>query len=48
MLFNSLGFLFGFLPIAYLVFWHLRTKQQRYIWLTVAGYVFYSFWNYKF
>jgi alginate O-acetyltransferase complex protein AlgI len=48
MLFNSLGFLFGFLPIAYLVFWYLRTKQQRYIWLTVAGYVFYSFWNYKF
>jgi alginate O-acetyltransferase complex protein AlgI len=48
MLFNSLGFLFGFLPIAYFVFWYLRTRQQRYVCLTVAGYVFYSFWNYKF
>jgi alginate O-acetyltransferase complex protein AlgI len=48
MLFNSLGFLFVFLPIAYVVFWRLTTRQQRYIWLTIAGYVFYSFWNYKF
>jgi alginate O-acetyltransferase complex protein AlgI len=48
MLFNSLGFLFGFLPITYLVFWHLTGKLPRYIWLTITGYVFYSFWNYKF
>ncbi|HEY9716846.1 MAG TPA: MBOAT family O-acyltransferase [Trichormus sp.] len=48
MLFNSTKFLFFFLPVAYLVFWCLRTKQQRYIWLTITGYVFYSAWNYKF
>ncbi len=48
MLFNSLKFLFLFLPIVYFVFWRLRTKDQRYVWLTIAGYVFYGSWNYKF
>lgn len=48
MLFNSLPFLYFFLPITYLVFSKLATKQQRYIWLTLSGYIFYSFWNYKF
>jgi alginate O-acetyltransferase complex protein AlgI len=48
MLFNSLTFLFLFLPVAYLGFWKLRTKDQRYVWLTFAGYVFYASWNYKF
>ena len=48
MLFNSEIFLFIFLPIAYLVFWGLRVKRQRYIWLTVTGYVFYAAWNWKF
>src|SRR5207253_8440409 len=47
-LFNSLTFLFVFLPITYLVFWQLTTKTRRYVWLAVTGYVFYSFWNYKF
>src|SRR5262245_31982220 len=48
MLFNSLVFLFAFLPVAYFVFWRLRGSLPRYVWLTVTGYVFYSFWNYKF
>jgi alginate O-acetyltransferase complex protein AlgI len=48
MLFNSLVFLFLFLPIVYFGFWRLRTKKQRYIWLTIASYVFYGTWNYKF
>ncbi len=48
MLFNSLRFLFFFLPIVYFVYWRLRSKQQRYVWLTIAGYVFYGSWNYKF
>ncbi|HEV7967098.1 MAG TPA: MBOAT family O-acyltransferase [Candidatus Acidoferrales bacterium] len=48
MLFNSLLFIFGFLPITYLVYWRLKTKNQRYLWLTIAGYVFYGTWNYKF
>src|SRR5262245_65222004 len=48
MLFNSLTFLYLFLPVTYLVFWRLKTKGQRHVWLAVTGYVFYSFWNYKF
>ena len=45
MLFNSVVFLFGFLPIAYIVFWALRTAEARYRWLAVTGYVFYGYWN---
>ena len=48
MLFNSLGFLYVFLPVTYLVFWHLTGKTSRYLCLAISGYVFYSFWNYKF
>ncbi|HEY2149323.1 MAG TPA: MBOAT family O-acyltransferase, partial [Vicinamibacterales bacterium] len=48
MLFNSLPFLYAFLPLTYLVFWRLRTRSQRYLWLAATGYVFYAFWNYKF
>lgn len=48
MLFNSLTFLYLFLPITYFIFWRLRTKTQRYVWLSITGYVFYSFWNPKF
>lgn len=45
MLFNSSIFLFVFLPIVYLVFWHLTSKRARYIWLAGTGYVFYGYWN---
>ena len=48
MLFNSLQFLYVFFPVTYFVFLKLTSKKQRYVWLTVSGYVFYSFWNYKF
>jgi len=48
MLFNSLAFLFFFLPVTYFVFWSLKGSSSRYVWLTITGYVFYSFWNYKF
>jgi alginate O-acetyltransferase complex protein AlgI len=48
MLFNSFIFLFGFLPITYAVFWVLRTANQRYIWLTITGYVFYGYWDWRF
>jgi alginate O-acetyltransferase complex protein AlgI len=48
MLFNSLSFLFAFLPVTYFIFWRLKTKNQRYVWLTLSGYVFYAQWNYKF
>ncbi|MFL5615333.1 MAG: MBOAT family O-acyltransferase [Gemmatimonadaceae bacterium] len=45
MLFNSLIFLFGFLPVCYVVFWSLRTASSRYVWLAISGYVFYGYWN---
>jgi alginate O-acetyltransferase complex protein AlgI len=48
MLFNSLPFLFGFLPAVYVVFWRLRTRQGRFICLAVTGYLFYSFWDPRF
>jgi alginate O-acetyltransferase complex protein AlgI len=48
MLFNSTVFLYAFLPVAYVVFWNLRTRRDRYRWLTLAGYVFYGFWDYRF
>jgi alginate O-acetyltransferase complex protein AlgI len=47
-LFNSLVFLFAFLPVTYLVFWVLRTARQRHIWLTITGYVFYGYWDPRF
>lgn len=48
MLFNSAVFLFAFLPVTYLVFWWLRTKDARYLWLTLTGYVFYGYWDARF
>jgi alginate O-acetyltransferase complex protein AlgI len=48
MLFNSLPFLYVFLPVTYLVFWRLRRKEDRYVWLTLTGYVFYAGWDYRF
>ena len=48
MLFNSAVFLFLFLPITYIVFWWLRTRTARYVWLTITGYVFYGYWSPKF
>jgi alginate O-acetyltransferase complex protein AlgI len=47
-LFNSLVFLFLFLPITYAVFWTLKTANARYVWLTVTGYVFYGYWDARF
>ena len=48
MLFNSVIFLFAFLPIAYIVFWNLKAKSARYVWLTLTGYVFYGYWDPRF
>jgi alginate O-acetyltransferase complex protein AlgI len=48
MLFNSSIFLFVFLPIAYGVFWLLRTARSRYVWLSITGYVFYGYWDARF
>jgi len=48
MIFNSFIFIFAFLPITFLVFWWLKGKNSRYIWLTIASYVFYGYWNWHF
>src|SRR5436305_6323304 len=48
MLFNSFIFIVVFLPIAYAVFWALRTTTARYVWLTITGYVFYGYWDARF
>ena len=48
MLFNSVVFLFAFLPVTYVVFWTLRSANSRYVWLTITGYVFYGYWNWRF
>ena len=48
MLFNSVIFLFAFLPVTYVVFWTLRSASSRYVWLTATGYVFYGYWNWRF
>src|SRR5215217_5159160 len=48
MLFNSLPFLYGFLPAVYVAFWMLRTRQGRLLCLAVTGYLFYSFWDPRF
>ncbi len=48
MLFNSTIFIFVFLPIAYAVFWALPNITLRYVWLTITGYVFYGYWDWRF
>src|SRR5206468_4105271 len=48
MLFNSLGFLYVFLPLTYVGFWLLRSRNPRYLWLTVTGYLFYACWDSRF
>lgn len=48
MLFNSFTFLLAFLPVTYAVFWTLRSAGQRYVWLAITGYVFYSYWDPRF
>ncbi len=48
MVFNSSVFLFAFLPIVFTAFWLAKTKQQRHVILTVSGYVFYGYWDWRF
>lgn len=48
LLFNSFSFIFILFPITFLVYWLvLRTKSQKYIWLTVMSYIFYGIWNFE-
>jgi alginate O-acetyltransferase complex protein AlgI len=46
--FTSHVFLFGFLPVTLLGYWALRPAHLRLAWLTLASYVFYAAWSWKF
>ena len=48
MLFNSAEFIFAFFPIVFVAFWCMKTQAARYVWLTIASYVFYGYWDYRF
>lgn len=48
MVFNSNKFLFIFLPVVFTLFWLSTTKRQRYLVLTLSGYVFYGYWDWRF
>jgi alginate O-acetyltransferase complex protein AlgI len=48
MLFNSYSFLFGFLPLVLLGWWTLQAKNPRLAFLTLASWVFYAWWDWRF
>ncbi|MGE5477763.1 MAG: MBOAT family O-acyltransferase [Bacteroidales bacterium] len=49
MLFNSLSFIFGFLPVALAGYWLLARHQGPRLWfLLVASIVFYGYWDPRF
>ena len=48
MLFNSYVFLLVFLPLTLAGWWLLPGRQARLLFLTVASYVFYGWWDYRF
>ncbi len=51
MLFNSLEFLFIFLPITFFVYFFLNKKKLIMLatgWMVVASLIFYGYWNYKY
>ena len=48
MLFNSYVFLFLFLPAVLAGWWTLPGRASRLVFLTLASYVFYGWWDYRF
>ena len=48
MLFNSYVFLFGFLPPVLVGCWALRHKNLRLLFLTLASWAFYAWWDWRF
>jgi alginate O-acetyltransferase complex protein AlgI len=48
MVFNSNVFLWLFFPIVFGLFWAAKTKRQRYVLLTISGYIFYGYWNWRY
>src|SRR5688572_5200731 len=49
MLFNSYEFLFGFLPLAFILYWYCgRGVRWRMSVLALASYAFYAWWDWRF
>jgi len=48
MLFPSTIFMFVFAPITIVGYWLLRNDRIRRLWLTVASYIFYGYWDWRF
>ncbi|MDX6480579.1 MAG: alginate O-acetyltransferase complex protein AlgI [Gaiellaceae bacterium] len=48
MLFNSYVFLFGFLPPVLVGVWAMRIKDARLLFITLASWVFYAWWDWRF
>lgn len=48
MVFNSNIFLLVFFPIVFGLFWLTKTKRERYVLLTLSGYVFYGYWDWRY
>jgi alginate O-acetyltransferase complex protein AlgI len=47
-LFNSYVFIFAFLPLVLLGWWGIRRASGRLVFLTLASYVFYGWWDWRF
>jgi alginate O-acetyltransferase complex protein AlgI len=47
-LFNSYVFVLAFLPVALLGWWGLPAGRARLLWLTLASYFFYGWWDWRF
>jgi alginate O-acetyltransferase complex protein AlgI len=47
-LFNSYTFVLVFLPLALLGWWGLRGRRSRLLFLTLASYLFYAWWDFRF
>lgn len=48
MLFPSYVFVFLFAPVTIFGFWLLKNDRIRRLWLTIASYVFYGYWDWRF
>src|SRR5205085_5149280 len=48
MLFNSYVFIFAFLPSVLVGVWALRNKHLRLAFITLASWVFYAWWDWRF
>jgi alginate O-acetyltransferase complex protein AlgI len=47
-LFNSYVFILAFLPLTLLAWWTIRGHRARLVALTLASYLFYGWWDYRF